>query len=95
MHKLGNTDKALVRRLLAGDEVAFQEFFSENFPRLYRFALSRPEIDICLAGPDDPEQMKQALDAFDRGPMDEQELAWMRRVGDHVYGRSPVASLSE
>ncbi len=49
MHKLGNTDKALVRRLLAGDEVAFQEFFTENFPRLYRFALSRLDHDADAA----------------------------------------------
>ena len=52
----------------------------------YRFALSRPEVDLCLAGPDDAEQMKQALAALDAGPMDEGELNWMRQVGDHIYG---------
>ncbi len=51
----------------------------------YRFALTHPEVDVCLAGPDDPEQMKQALAALERGPMDEDELAWMRGVGDHIY----------
>ena len=61
----------------------------------YRFAISRPEVDLCLAGPDDVEQMKQALAALDQGPMDEQELAWMRRVGDHIYGRSPVRRLAD
>ena len=61
----------------------------------YRYALSRPEIDICLAGPDDAEQMKQALDAFDRGPMDEQELAWMRRVGDHIYRADRSSSIRD
>ena len=25
------------------------------------------------------------LAALERGPMDEDELAWMRRVGDHIY----------
>ncbi len=49
MLQLGNTDKALVRRLLAGDDVAFQEFFTENFPRLYRFALSRLDHDADAA----------------------------------------------
>lgn len=34
-------DLDLVRRLLAGDEVAFDQFFSTYFPRLFRFALSR------------------------------------------------------
>ncbi len=34
-------DKRLVKRLLAGDERAFSEFFDEYFERLYRFALTR------------------------------------------------------
>jgi RNA polymerase sigma-70 factor (ECF subfamily) len=34
-------DRALVRRLLAGDERAFDEFFEGHFPGLYRFALAR------------------------------------------------------
>ncbi len=34
-------DLALVRRLLAGDDSAFEEFFTGCFPRLYRFALPR------------------------------------------------------
>jgi aryl-alcohol dehydrogenase-like predicted oxidoreductase len=54
----------------------------------YRFALSRPEVDVCIAGPDNEEQMQQALAALDKGPMTEDEIAWMRRVGDHIYGRT-------
>jgi RNA polymerase sigma-70 factor (ECF subfamily) len=34
-------DKRLVKRLLGGDERAFDRFFAENFARLYRFALVR------------------------------------------------------
>ena len=52
----------------------------------YRFALTHPQVDLCLAGPDDAEQMKQALAALELGPMDAGELAWMKRVGDHIYG---------
>lgn len=52
----------------------------------YRFAISRPEVDLCLSAPKNTEEMRQALDALDRGPMDDEELAWMRRVGDHIYG---------
>src|SRR6476659_9965085 len=40
-------DLALARRLLAGDESAFEEFFAAYFPRLYRFARAR------LGGNDD------------------------------------------
>lgn len=38
-------DRKLVKRLLAGDERAFDRFFSENFARLYRFALVRLSDD--------------------------------------------------
>ena len=34
-------DRDLVRRILAGDEAAFEEFFAGYFPRLYRFAMAR------------------------------------------------------
>ena len=38
-------DKRLVKQLLAGDERAFERFFSEHFARLYRFALVRLSDD--------------------------------------------------
>jgi RNA polymerase sigma-70 factor (ECF subfamily) len=38
-------DRKLVKRLLAGDERAFSQFFEENFSRLYRFALARLSSD--------------------------------------------------
>lgn len=38
-------DKRLVKKLLAGDERAFDRFFEENFARLYRFALVRLSDD--------------------------------------------------
>jgi RNA polymerase sigma-70 factor (ECF subfamily) len=38
-------DKRLVKQLLAGDARAFDQFFDENFARLYRFALTRLSDD--------------------------------------------------
>ena len=38
-------DKKLVKQLLKGDERAFDQFFDENFARLYRFALTRLSDD--------------------------------------------------
>jgi len=38
-------DAALARRLVAGDESAFDEFFADYFPRLYRFARARLDSD--------------------------------------------------
>ena len=40
-----HVDRAVARRILAGDEAAFQELFDRFFPRLYRFALSRLDGD--------------------------------------------------
>jgi RNA polymerase sigma-70 factor (ECF subfamily) len=50
------SDLALARRLLAGEESAFEEFFGDYFPRLYRFARTR------LAGNEDAaEEVVQAV----------------------------------
>ena len=38
-------DRKLVKRLLSGDERAFETFFNDNFSRLYRFALTRMSED--------------------------------------------------
>ena len=61
----------------------------------YRFAISHPNVDLCLAGPDNVEQLKQALAALEQGPMDEDELAWMRRVGDYIYANARGASIMD
>jgi aryl-alcohol dehydrogenase-like predicted oxidoreductase len=50
----------------------------------YRFALSRPEVDVVISGPANGGELDEALAALDRGPMTADELAWMRRVGDGV-----------
>jgi aryl-alcohol dehydrogenase-like predicted oxidoreductase len=70
----------------------------ENTPTgtdCYRFALSAPHVDVALAGPASEEQMDQALRALDLGPMDEDELAWMCRVGDHIYGRDSSSGVRD
>lgn len=51
----------------------------------YRFVLSHPEVNVVLAGPKDGLELDEALAALDRGPMSEEELAWMRRVGRFVH----------
>ncbi len=42
-------DQALVRRLLRGDERAFDRLFEDYFGSLYRFALTRLDFDEALA----------------------------------------------
>ena len=50
----------------------------------YRFALTDPRVDMVLAGPASDEELDGALAALDRGTLDEDELARVRRIGDHV-----------
>jgi RNA polymerase sigma-70 factor (ECF subfamily) len=40
------SDPQLIRRMLAGEERAFEAFFNAYFPRLYRFALPRLNGDV-------------------------------------------------
>lgn len=49
MSLLHLSDKALAKRMLGGDEQAFDEFFGEYFPGIYRFALSRTGRDPEIA----------------------------------------------
>ena len=51
----------------------------------YRFALSHPAVDVCMTGPASAAHVREALSALDGGPMDEQEMARVRRIGDHVH----------
>ncbi len=50
----------------------------------YRFALSHPSVHLTFCGPRDTRDLDEALCALDRGPMDADEIAWMKRVGDAV-----------
>lgn len=42
-------DRELIQSMLAGDERAFNAFFAEYFPRVYRFVLPRVNKDTDLA----------------------------------------------
>jgi hypothetical protein len=44
-------------------------------------------IDVCLTGHSSLVHTEHALAALEKGPMDVEELAWMRRVGDAIYGK--------
>ena len=56
----------------------------------YRFALSHPSVDVCLTGPKTLEQMRENLKTLDLGPLGEDELSRMRRIGDFVHGVKPA-----
>jgi aryl-alcohol dehydrogenase-like predicted oxidoreductase len=54
----------------------------------YRFALSHPAVDVCMVGARSVEHVRQDLLALERGPLDADEMTRMRRIGDHIYGKS-------
>jgi predicted aldo/keto reductase-like oxidoreductase len=58
----------------------------------YRFVLSHPDVNVCLTGPSTAAQMEDNLQALDAGPLDEEEMARVRRIGDHIYGKQRAAS---
>jgi predicted aldo/keto reductase-like oxidoreductase len=53
----------------------------------YRFVLSHPAVDVCMIGPRTIDQMRENLRVLEQGRMTDDELARMRRIGDHMYGR--------
>ncbi|MFH1436311.1 MAG: aldo/keto reductase [Pseudomonadota bacterium] len=54
----------------------------------YRFVLTNPSVDLCMTGPADDRQMDEALEALDAGPLSEDEMERVRRIGDHVHEKS-------
>jgi predicted aldo/keto reductase-like oxidoreductase len=53
----------------------------------YRFVLSHPSVHVCLSAPKDLKQTRENLKVLELGYMNEEELAWMRRVGDYIYSK--------
>jgi len=53
----------------------------------YRFVLSNPAVDLCMMGARNLEMMRENLMTLDSGPLSDQEMERIRRIGDHVYGK--------
>jgi aryl-alcohol dehydrogenase-like predicted oxidoreductase len=53
----------------------------------YRFVLTHPSVDVCMTGPRNTQQMREALAALELGPLSEEEMARVRRIGDYVHAR--------
>jgi len=52
----------------------------------YRFCLSNPHVDVVLSGPKSRAELEENLAAVERGPLDADELRWMRGFGHTVHG---------
>jgi aryl-alcohol dehydrogenase-like predicted oxidoreductase len=51
----------------------------------YRFVLTNPDVDVVLTGPKTIDQMRENLDVIERGPLNEEEMKRMQRIGDYLY----------
>lgn len=56
----------------------------------YRFCLSSPHVDLVLCGPASERELKENLQALEKGPLSEDEMTWMREFGKRVYGKGLV-----
>jgi len=73
--------KLLNSRKMPADETA------PTAAECYRFVLSNPAVDVCMTGARSVDEMRQNLAVLEQGPMDNYELARMRRIGDCLHGR--------
>ena len=47
--------------------------------------MSHPAVDVCMSGPKNVEEMRQALKALQLGPMSGDGLKRVQQIGDHVH----------
>jgi predicted aldo/keto reductase-like oxidoreductase len=50
----------------------------------YRFVLSNPRFDVCMSGPRNAAEMREALATLEEGPLSPEEEARVRTIGMHV-----------
>ncbi len=73
-------DRALVRRLLDGDEAAFERLFEDYFGGLYRFALTRLDFDETLAQEVVQATMLKAIEKLDTYRGEAAFFSWLCSV---------------
>jgi aryl-alcohol dehydrogenase-like predicted oxidoreductase len=52
----------------------------------YRFCLSHPLVSVVLTGPKNGNQLYDNLEAVQQGPLNHEEMSWMRELGKVVRG---------
>jgi len=55
----------------------------------YRFVLSNPSVDVCMVGASSLQQMRDNLTVLESGPLTEEELSRVHKIGDFVYNKKP------
>ena len=52
----------------------------------YRFVLSHPDVDLCMTGPASEAELDEGARALKLGPLSEEEMERVRRIGEYVHG---------
>jgi aryl-alcohol dehydrogenase-like predicted oxidoreductase len=52
----------------------------------YRFCLTNPHVDLVVSAPKTAAQMRENMQALERGPLSDEEMARMRALGRAVHG---------
>ena len=76
-------DLALARRVVAGDRSAFDGFFKQHFPRLYRFVLLRVERDADTAQDLCQQVFERALRRLAAYRGEASLLTWLCQIARH------------
>ena len=50
----------------------------------YRFVLSNPDFNVCMTGPRNGTELREALAALDEGPLLPEEMDRVRTIGQHI-----------
>jgi len=53
----------------------------------YRFIMSNPDVDVCMTGPKNRAEMREALTALEKGALTEDELERIKKIGDYIHTR--------
>ena len=84
MAEIVHTDRAVARKILAGDERAFRELFDSFFPRLYRFAVVRLDGDQDDATEVVQQTFCQALEKLETYRAEAALYTWFRQICRNV-----------
>lgn len=52
----------------------------------FRFCLTNPNVDVVVSAPKTAAQMRENMQALERGPLSDEEMAKMRALGKAVHG---------
>jgi len=80
------SDRVLVRRMLAADERAFEEFFEGHFSRLFRFALTRLGGDAGAAEEVAQATLCQGVARLETYRGESALFTWLCTIGRHEIG---------